>query len=272
MSDCSVEKIAAPANSRIDPLNVEYEIEGSAIRLRDGNYEMPAAPGSAAKIQVAVFDGPVYGHLDDDGAIDAAVVLVYQSGGSGTFYYVAAAVNRDGGYRGTNGLLLGDRVMPQSVRIENRTVVTDFADRGPQEPMAATPTINVTKYAYLDGGGLIAVPADTEASGWVTFGHEVRSFQPCDGDTEHWLIGRSPALSDLKTSYRDAMSGARPYTPLFMAVKGSTMAPPRDGFGADYVAGFFVTGLIAVNRTGHCREEFIVVESPAPGAVIESPL
>jgi hypothetical protein len=271
-SDCSVENAAEPTLSRADPLNAEFEIGGSPIRLRDGHFEMPAAPGSAARIEASVLDEPVYGHLDDDAEIDAAVILVYQSGGSGTFYYVAAATNRNGENRGTNALLLGDRVSPHGVRIENRTIVADFADRKPDEPMAATPTIDVTKYAYLDGGRLVAVPADTEVSGWVTFGHEVRSFQPCDGSTEHWLIGRSPALSDLQKSYRDTIAGARPYTPLFMEVTGSVMASPRQGFGADYAAGFFVTRLIAVKRSGHCREDLIVVESPAPGAVIESPL
>lgn len=257
---------------RVDPLNVEYEIEGSPIRLRDGHFEMPATPGSAAKTQVAIVGEPFFGHLNGDREIDAAVILVYQSGGSGTFYYVAAALNSNGEYRGTNALLLGDRVIPQGLHIENRTIVADFADRKPEEPMAATPTIDVTEYAYLDDDRLVAVPADATVSGWVIIGHEVRSFKPCDDHTEHWLSGRSPALSDLQRSYRDTMSGKQPYTPLFMEVTGSAVAPPRDGFGADHAAGFFATGLIATKRTGHCREELIVVESPAPGAAIKSPL
>jgi hypothetical protein len=72
--------------------------------------------------------------------------------------------------------------------------------------------------------------------------------------------------------YRNTMAGARPYTPLFMALTGSFAELPRDGFGADHAGAFFATRLIDANPAGHCREAFILVESPAPGAVIKSPL
>jgi hypothetical protein len=258
--------------SEVDPVNAIYTIEGSDIQLRDGHFEMPAAPGSAAKITVEMFDTPAYGNLNGDGDIDAAVILVYQSGGSGTFYYLGAALNKAGNYRGTNALFLGDRIIPQAVTIENRTIVVDFADRAPSEPMAAAPTVDATKYAYIDGDSLEAVPEGSQESGWVTFGHEVRSFLPCNGNAEHWLLGSSPAISDLEKTYRTTMENALPYTPLFMVLTGSFMEPPSDGFGTDYEGAFFATGLIDADATGHCRKEFIAVESPAPGTVIESPL
>jgi hypothetical protein len=277
ISGCSRETTpnprAAPAEPlAADPLDATYWIDGSEIPLSKGHFEMPAAPGSAAMVTATVFDTPAYGDLDGSGDIDAAVILVYQTGGSGTFYYIAAAINGVDGYRGTNAMLLGDRVIPQTVRIQNRVIIADFADRRPGEPMAATPTIDVTRYAYLDGDSLVAVPADREESGWVTFGHEVRSFLPCDRSAEHWVLGRSSAISDIERTYRNTMTDARPYTPLFMVLTGSFAKPPRDGFGADYAGGIFVTGLIEADPAGHCRKEFIGVESPAPGAVIESPL
>jgi hypothetical protein len=256
----------------LDPLDATYWIDGSEISLRNGYFETPAAPDSAAKITVSVFDTPTFGYLEGDGEIDAAVILVYQGGGSGTFYYVAAAINRADEYQGTNAMLLGDRVVPQALRIENRVIVADFADRRPDEPMAAPPTVDVTMYALLDDEQLVAMPTDSEASGWVTFGHEVRSFLPCNRDTDHWVLGRSPAMSDLERTYRNTMTDARSYTPLFMVLTGSFVAPPRDGFGSEYAAAFFATGLIDSKAGRHCREAFIVVESPAPGAVIASPL
>jgi hypothetical protein len=277
IGSCSLETRSGPTvaivkNWPADPLDSTYWIDGREIRLRDGRFEMPAAPGSAAKITVSVFDTPAFGYLEGDGEIDAAVILVYQGGGSGTFYYIAAALNRADGYEGTNAVLLGDRVMPHAVRIENRVIIADFSDRARGEPMAARPTIDVTKHLYLDGDRLLAVPADSEESGWVTFGHEVRSFLPCNRETEHWVLGRSPAISDIESTYRGTMTDARPYAPLFMVLTGSFDGPKTEGFGTDYADVFFATRVIAADPAGHCRREFIHVESPSPSMIIESPL
>lgn len=255
-----------------DPLNTQYQIDDMELWLRDGYFEMPAAPGSAAMVTATVFDTPVYGNLGGGGDSDAALILVYQGGGSGTFYYIVAAVNGSDGYRGTNAIFLGDRVIPRAVSIKNRIVVVDFLDRAPRDPMSVAPTVDITRYAYLDGDRLVGVPADNQVSGWVTIGHEVRSFLPCDGDTGYWVLGQSPALSDLETTYRRTMENAHPYTPLFVVLTGSFMAPPSDGFGADYESVFFANGLIEADTDRHCREEFIDVKAPAAGAVIDSPL
>lgn len=274
---CSFEKTADSAVSPEEPLangplSATYRIEDVDIQLSNGYFERPAAPGSAAKITVAVFDAPVYGDLDRDGDSDAAVILVYQAGGSGTFYYMAATVDQAGRYYGTNAIFLGDRIIPQALAIRSETIVADYADREPGEAMAATPTFRVAAYAFLDGQELVAVPAAKEESGWVTVGHEVRSFRPCEGNIEHWVLGRSPAISDLQKTYRDMMANARPYTPLFMVLSGGFLGPPDDGFGKDYAGAFFATELIDADPARHCREEFIAIKAPAPGTVIDSPL
>jgi hypothetical protein len=57
-----------------------------------------------------------------------------------------------------------------------------------------------------------------------------------------------------------------------MTLVGRFDEPPADGFGADYRAAFLATRLVRVWPAGNCRREFIVVQSPKPGAVISSPL
>lgn len=106
----------------------------------------------------------------------------------------------------------------------------------------------------------------------MTIGHEVREFAPCDRNTESWLSGRSPAWPDIRASYEKTLSGTRPYAPLFMVLRGAFMDTPQDGFGAAYDSAFFATELIDARPAANCREEFISIESPLPGAVIESPL
>ena len=241
------------------PLNTTYTIEGREIRLQNGRFEAAAAPGSATKIRTVVFGKPVYGDLDGDGDEDAALFLVHDPGGSGTFYYVAAALNVNGQYIGTNAELLGDRIAPQGVAIRNGVVAASYADRRPGESMSTAPSIGKSMYLTLENGNLIALKPLGEAEqvlkGWVTIRHEVRSFVPCSQKTDHWLLGNSPALSEIMEAYQQALPKLGAYKPLFMILVGKIAEPPRDGFGADYEAAFFATELVQVRVEGNCRSK-----------------
>lgn len=265
-----------PASSGTDPLNATYTIEDRALSLVNGRFNEAAAPGSATRIMAEVFGLPLYGDLDHDGDEDAVVVILYDPGGSGTFYYIAAAINQNGSYRGTAGYLLGDRIIAQFVRFDDGIVQVHFLDRRPTEPMSAPPTVRTEMLLRFTGGKLIPVTSDTAEEqvleGWVTIGHEVRSFLPCSEKAEYWLLGISPALNKIAGAYSKALSRAKSYTPLFMSLAGHVAPAPSDGFGADYGAGFYATRLVQVYSAGNCRKDFIVVTSPKPGDFIRSPL
>ena len=262
--------------SGIDPLNATYTIEDRAVPLINGSFKAAAAPGSATMIKATAFGQPLFGDLDHDGDEDAVVVILYDPGGSGTFYYIAAAINHNGSYKGTAGYLLGDRIIAQLVEFHDGRVQAHYLDRRPGQPMSAPPTVRkMIQMRFIDGKLApvkSGVRQEQVLEGWVTIGHEVRSFRPCADKTEHWLAGKSPALAEITATYRKTLTGARPYTPLFMSLAGKITSPPADGFGADYSAGFVATRLVDVWPLGNCRQDFIVVESPRPGAVITSPL
>jgi hypothetical protein len=163
-----VRSVEGPA---ADPLNAAYVIEGGAVRFIDGRSEVEAAPGSATKVKTFVFRNPVYGDLDGDGDMDAALILVHQPGGSGTFYYVAAALNERGGWRGMEAVFIGDRVDPRTLDVNNGVVVVSYADRRPDEPMAAPPSVDKSRYLIVrDGlfGEIKSLAAGEEViEGWV---------------------------------------------------------------------------------------------------------
>lgn len=276
---CAVDRENRPspmAARDSDPYNTTYTIEDQAISLVEGSFTTQSAPGSATMIEASIFGRPVEGDLDNDGDDDALVVIVYDSGGSGTFYYLAAAINQNGRYRGSRGYLLGDRILVQLIKISRGGVLVRYLDRGSTEPMSAPPTIRSVIRLTFTGDQFIPLKKDVAEEqvleGWVTIGHEVRSFLPCSNKTDHWLSGNSPALKEIMTAYQQALPAAKPYTPLFMTLAGKFTAAPADGFGADYSAAFLVTRLVRVWPDGNCRREFIVVESPRHGAVIASPL
>ena len=80
---------------------------------------------------------------------------IFESGGSGTLYYVAAALRTAGGYTGTNALFLGDRIAPLELSVDPRdpaSFVVTFYTRSAGEPMSAEPTERVSKaFRYEDG-------------------------------------------------------------------------------------------------------------------------
>ena len=83
--------------------------------------------------------------------------LAHDPGGSGTFYYLAAALNLNGSYRSTNTVLLGDRIIPQSITVQNGIITATYKARNQGEEMSAVPSITVKKYFTVKNGELTAL-------------------------------------------------------------------------------------------------------------------
>ena len=152
-------EIKSSRSSAKSPENSCYIIEKQEVCLTNGQFEAAAAPGSAAKIKTAVFGQPVFGDLNGDGSEDAVIFLVQNSGGSGMFYYVAAALNSHGAFTGTHAIFLGDRISPQNIAIQNGMIIANYADRKSDEPMTAPPSIGVSNYIRLKDNQLIRCPS-----------------------------------------------------------------------------------------------------------------
>jgi heat shock protein HslJ len=130
--------------------NIEYTIAGRTIRLIDGVNEAPAAPGSAAKIVTRYFGNEARGDLNADGREDVAFLLTQETGGSGTFFYAVAAVASERGLRGSEAVLLGDRIAPQTTQIANGAIVVSYAGRGPGDSLASMPSVAKSISLKLD--------------------------------------------------------------------------------------------------------------------------
>lgn len=134
-----------------------YLIEGQPVTLVNGLSEIEAAPGSATKITTRYFGNEAFGDLNGDGLDDVAFLLTQTTGGTGTFFYVVVALQTETGYQGTNAFLLGDRIAPQTTRIENGTLVVNYADRNPGESFDVAPSLGVSKYLQVKDNLLVEV-------------------------------------------------------------------------------------------------------------------
>jgi hypothetical protein len=150
---------AARADLTLDVLqNAEYGgIYPEPIQLMAGRYEgEPFVEGGASRPTVAFMEPYASGDLDGDGVNDAAVLLVESSGGSGSFVYLAAVLNRDGRPENVATLLLGDRAQVQSLTIEAGQIVAHMVTHGPDDPLCC-PSQEVTQVYELQGSELADV-------------------------------------------------------------------------------------------------------------------
>jgi hypothetical protein len=129
-----------------DAANSVYVIDGKSVALEGGQAEEKAHAGSATIATTRIFDASTRGDLNGDGREDVVVLLVQDPGGSGTFYYVAAALRAEDGYQGTNAILIGDRISPQTVEVRDRTITVNYADRYPWEGFAVPPSVSRSRY------------------------------------------------------------------------------------------------------------------------------
>ena len=142
-----------------DYKNATYRIEGRPITLANGLSEIEAATGSS-KIITRYFGNEVTHDLNDDGREDIVFLLTQETGGSGIFFYVVAALNTTNGYIGSEAFFLGDRIAPQTthmdegktVRGTNRqnVIVVNYAVRLPGEPFTTRASLGESIWIKLD--------------------------------------------------------------------------------------------------------------------------
>jgi len=135
--------------------NAEYQTQWTpegVVRLEDGEYRAPAAPGSASEIVVALSEHVATGELNGEPA--AAAILYSSGGGSGTFYELHVMVERDGQPHDVDWTQLGDRVEINSLAIAEDEIVIDMVIQGPDDPMCC-PTQQVVQTYALEGESLV---------------------------------------------------------------------------------------------------------------------
>src|SRR4051812_36146911 len=90
----------------LDYKNTSYVIENNTVTLVNGIAEESEAPGSASTILTQYFGNEVRADFDADGREDIAFIITQSGGGSGTFYYLVYALNKETGYIGSQGLFI----------------------------------------------------------------------------------------------------------------------------------------------------------------------
>lgn len=122
------------------------------VQLRAGRYEHKYGSG-ATEVDQIVFQAAGFGDLNGDGVEDGAAVVAVSTGGSGSFYYLAAMLNQAGEPQQAGVVLLGDRIQLESVTVEDGAIVVKMKVAADGDPLCC-PSHEVTQTYRLVESGL----------------------------------------------------------------------------------------------------------------------
>ena len=135
--------------------NLTYSLEmvpAGSVQLTNGVYE-----DAANRVLVSWVDTYALGQLNGQPA--AAVLLIANTGGSGTFSHLAVVVEQDGEPMNVTTLFLGDRLRMNWMRIANNTINLELVGQGPDEPMCCGTQRTRLSFA-LEGEQLVESAAE----------------------------------------------------------------------------------------------------------------
>lgn len=138
-------------NAGVGYKNASYRVDGKIVNLVNGLSQESIVPGSASKVTTRYFGNSVEHDFDNDGREDIAFLLTQDFGGSGTFYYVVVALNKENGYVGTDATIIGDRIAPQTTEVNDKGfIVVNYADRNPGEDFSVKPSLGKSLWFKFD--------------------------------------------------------------------------------------------------------------------------
>ncbi|MCB9100706.1 MAG: META domain-containing protein [Anaerolineales bacterium] len=147
---------AAATGLTVDQLaNATYSgiYDDQAVTLTEGNYEgEPFTADSPIRPTVNFNPNEVaFGDLNSDGVDDAVVLLSENSGGTGTFIYLAAVINQDG--QPTNVAttqLPGNDPQLKSMTLDGGQIILDVVTQGPDDAECCATAKQRWTYALQD--------------------------------------------------------------------------------------------------------------------------
>lgn len=153
-----VPRIKYPSGA--DYKNAIYTIENTEVMLNDGISEVPITPDSKSVVTTRYFGNEAHADLNADGVDDTVFLITQDTGGTATFYYVVVALSTLSDptrVQGTNAILLGDRIAPQTTEIHGDDIVVNYADRVAGAAFTDNTSIGVTKRMKIINNKLIEI-------------------------------------------------------------------------------------------------------------------
>jgi hypothetical protein len=123
---------------------VTFSISGEPVSLTNGVAQARTNLGGDALTTVRYFGNEVSHDVDGDGIEDMAFLITQETQAGNEYFYLVAALKRENGYVGSQAVLIGDRIKPQSTDVgEGRSVIVNYVEE-------ARPEMGRSLYLLLD--------------------------------------------------------------------------------------------------------------------------
>lgn len=124
---------------------VMFSISGVSVALENGMATAVTSLGGDAETTIRYFGNEMAQDLDGDGVDDIVFLVTQEVATRETYFFLVGALKRDGGYLGTEAVLIGKDIAPQTTeKGEGRQVVVNYAER------AGEVSIGRSLYLLLD--------------------------------------------------------------------------------------------------------------------------
>lgn len=227
------------------------------VGLVDGKWEgEPFVEGGSVSPGVYLSrEQTTQGDLDGDGVDEVVSIVITDTGGSGSFYYLVLLRQANGALEHYATEFIGDRVKISSVEVADGGIELSLLEQGDGDAMCC-PTLRVDRH-YDVKGSLVRLASEHEAGpaerirGYLVWGHEMRSFKTCKEDREGWVVDSIDAHS-LPDLY-EALA-IEPYDPIFIDIEGRWLGRQSPGFGEQFGDTIEIEDVYRVEREGWgCR-------------------
>ena len=124
------------------------------------NVSIPDPSGIGQSQSLSIETRPGYyavGDINNDRAGDLVTTISYSMGGTGFFTDIVVFLNVDGQPLYASRENIGDRIMVNSLSLENGIITAAIITQGPGEPMCCGTTPKTLRYKF-DGTHLVEMP------------------------------------------------------------------------------------------------------------------
>ena len=173
--------------------NATYQIpDRGSVTLTNGQYQ-------GDNFSVTLGKAIAIGDLNQDGTDDGAVILAVETGGSGTFMYLAAVTKSPSDKLPSNPdtYLLGDRVQIKSLTIKNGAIRVKMLKAKPTDPMCCPTDTVIEAYQLNNTAGTLSPMTLTEKDKQQILIEDVPSPTLGDGDN----VPTAPGLGEMQIQF-----------------------------------------------------------------------
>ena len=131
------------------------ELDGDSVRLDGGRATVTYGGQSTSTFTLR--NRAAQGDLDGDGDDDLVAHIIERSAGTGVFHYVVPVINEAGTAVARSPVLAGDRIVMDSIWVQDGLIEVALFDRGPDEPFTIITTHTMLEIDVSGGTPVVAV-------------------------------------------------------------------------------------------------------------------